>query len=346
MDVNQEKLQTAKKVLDVLIKNELRDGVYDHLNLDKWDWPTGVALYCMYKIYKKTGDKDFLDHITEWFEAQLQKEPPHRNVNMVTPMLAMVCLYDETKDPKYLEHIESWVDWVMNDMARTEYGGMQHMTVWNMHYQQLWDDTLFMTVLFIAKAGKVLGRPELVDEAKYQFLIHIKYLQDKKTGLWYHGWTFDCRHNYAEAFWARGNSWFTSGAVEFIDIVGERDASIRFIEAAWQDQVRALIKYQSINGLYNTLVNVEESYWETSATAGIAYGLLKGIRIGLLDEDKSFYAQNAADAVMRNISADGMVEGVSYGTGMGKDFDFYKKIAIVPTAYGQGLTLLMLTELI
>lgn len=289
---------------------------------------------------------DFYNALIDWYDRQLQKEPPHRNVNTVAPMLTMVCLYEENKNPVYLEHIESWINWVMNEMPRTEYGGMQHMTVWNRHNQQLWDDTLFMTVLFLAKAGKVLDRPQLVDEAKYQFLFHIKYLQDKRTGLFYHGWTFDCRHNFANAFWARGNSWFTSGAVEFIDIVGEHDATTRFVEVAWKDQVKALIKYQSINGLYNTLVDVEESYWETSATAGIAYGLLKGIRMGLLDKENEFYAMNAANAVLAKIQDDGIVAGVSYGTGMGKDFDFYKNIKICPTAYGQGLALLMLTELI
>ena len=103
---------------------------------------------------------------------------------------------------------------------------------------------------------------------------------------------------------------------------------------------------ESINGLYNTLVDVEESYWETSATAGIAYGLLKGIRMGLLDKENEFYAMNAANAVLAKIQDDGIVAGVSYGTGMGKDFDFYKNIKICPTAYGQGLALLMLTELI
>lgn len=346
MSIDQEKLQLAKKVLDVLLKTERKDGFYDHMNMDNWEWPVGVALYCMFKIYKKTGDLDFYNALTDWYDKQLQKEPPHRNVNTVAPMLTMVCLYEENKNPVYLEHIESWINWVMNEMPRTEYGGMQHMTVWNRHNQQLWDDTLFMTVLFLAKAGKVLDRPQLVDEAKYQFLFHIKYLQDKRTGLFYHGWTFDCRHNFANAFWARGNSWFTSGAVEFIDIVGERDATTRFVEVAWKDQVKALIKYQSINGLYNTLVDVEESYWETSATAGIAYGLLKGIRMGLLDKENEFYAMNAANAVLAKIQDDGIVAGVSYGTGMGKDFDFYKNIKICPTAYGQGLVLLMLTELI
>jgi unsaturated rhamnogalacturonyl hydrolase len=347
MSLDNQKLALAKKVLDMLIKNEKREGIYDHLHMDNWEWPTGVALYSMFKVYKKTKDQEFFKYLTWWYEDQFKKESPHKNVNTVAPMLGLVCLYEETKNEAYLPYIEEWISWVMNEMPRTQYGGMQHMTVFNKHYQQLWDDTLFMTVLFIAKAGKIFNRQDLIEEAKYQFLIHVKYLQDKKTGLFYHGWTFDCRHNFAEAFWARGNSWYTAAVVELLEILeGEEDASVRMIVAAWVDQVKELLKYQGENGLYNTLVTTEECYYETSATANIAYGMLKGIRMGLLGQEHLEAALKSAHAVISKIKEDGMVDGVSYGTGMGKDLDFYKKIAIAPTAYGQGLAFLMLTELI
>ncbi len=64
-----------------------------------------------------------------------------------------------------------------------------------------------MTVLPLAKFGKVLGRPYYVDEAKRQFLLHIKYLFDPQAGLFSHGWTFESGgHSFARARWARGNS--------------------------------------------------------------------------------------------------------------------------------------------
>ena len=53
------------------------------------------------------------------------------------------------------------------------------MTVLNRHYEQLWDDTLYDCFVLL-KAGKVLNRDEYVDEARFQFLFHIKYLQDKR----------------------------------------------------------------------------------------------------------------------------------------------------------------------
>ena len=56
-------------------------------------------------------------------------------------------------------------------------------------------------------------------------------------------------------------------------------------------------------------------------------------------------AVKAAQGVLSQVEPDGLVGGVSYGTPMGNDLDFYRSIPIQPTAYGQGLVFLMLTEL-
>lgn len=346
MAVNTEMLKLADKVVGMLIRNKEKDGLYDELSMDNWDWPTGVALYSMYKVYKKTGDPKYLDYLVKWFEDQLRKPIPHRNVNTVCPILTMVCLYEETGNQQYIPHIQTWADWVMQVMPRTEYGGMQHMTIDSDNTQQLWDDTLYMTVLFLMKTGKLFRNETYMNEAKYQFLIHIKYLQDRKTGLLYHGWTFDGRHNFADALWARGNSWFTSATPEFIELCGTEDCVTRFIGNAWMEQVKELIRHQAENGLFTTLLNDETSYYETSASAGIAYGILKGVRMGILAEEYLEYGKKAAYAVISQIDDTGMVNGVSYGTGMGKNLEYYRMRPIVPTAYGQGMTFMMLTELI
>ncbi|WP_258567321.1 glycoside hydrolase family 88 protein, partial [Enterobacter sp. Colony194] len=44
------------------------------------------------------------------------------------------------------------------------------------NHQQMWDDTLMMTVLPLTKIGKLLNRPEYVEEATYQFLLHVQNL--------------------------------------------------------------------------------------------------------------------------------------------------------------------------
>ena len=343
MGYNYEEL--AQRVLNMLKRPDTENVSKGHLTMDNWEWPTGVALYGIWKTYVRTGDGEILKYLEDWYAHRFTLEAPHRNVNTVAPMLALTCMYEKTHNEDYLPRIVSWAEWVMNDMPRTEYGGLQHCTIWNRHYQQLWDDTLFMTVLFLCKAGLVLNRPEWVEEAKFQFLIHIRYLQDKVTGLFYHGWTFDRRHNFAGAFWGRGNAWFTMASVELVEMIGRDSAAARYILTSLQDQVLALWKLQRENGMFTTLLDVEESYLETSCTAGVAYGVMKGVRLGYLDSKYLDMGKHAAEAVIGKIQPDGTVDGVSNGTGMGPNFDFYKNISITPTAYGQGITFLMLTEL-
>ncbi len=335
----------SERVLGMLRREHDAGESRGHMTMDNWEWPTGVALYGLWKTYDQTGRADVLEYLQAWYARQLAGPAPHRNVNTVAPMLALTCLYERTRAPEYLPPIESWADWVMHAMPRTEFDGLQHITVWNKHYQQLWADTLFMTALFLLKAGLVLGRTDWVEEAKYQFLLHSRYLQETRTGLLTHGWTFDCRHAFAGAHWARGNAWFTAAGAEMLSMLPEHDAAARLVLSALRDQVQALWKLQRESGLFTTLLDVEETYEETSATAGIAYGVLRGVRLGYVGEGYRDMAEKAARAVIGKIAPDGTVMGVSGGTGMGHTLAFYRAIEQTPTAYGQGLTFLMLTEL-
>lgn len=334
----------ADKVIGKLQTTHEGGGENDHLTLDTWEWPQGVAVYAMVKVYAITKDDAILSYLTAWYENHFQRGLPSRNVNTTAPMLALTYLYEITKRQDYLARIRDWAEWVMKKMPRTEEGGLQHITTHDENRQQLWDDTLFMTVLFLYRAGTVLSRPEYCEEAKYQFLLHIKYLHCTDNALWYHGFSFIGRHHFAGAFWARGNSWFTAGAIDFLELMGE-DAQARFIREAWRAQCQALVRLQDAQtGLWHTLLDHPDSYLETSASAAIAYGLLKGVRMGLLPESFGQNAQKAVEGVTRMIDEQGFVQGVSYGTPMGRDLDFYRNIPICPTAYGQGLAFLMLTE--
>ena len=313
-------------------------------NRGTWEWPQGVAVYAMYKLYKATGNKQTLEDMRAWYARHLAKGLPSKNVNTMAPMLGMTLLYKETGDETYRPIIEEWSQWVMTQMPRTQEGGLQHITSDDVNEQQLWDDTLYMTCLFLYQAGDALGREDMKQEAEYQFLLHIKYLHSPKTGLWYHGYCFQGRHHFGQAYWGRGNSWFTACAVDFAEWIPDGPVR-RLILNTWQEQCKALLSVQDPeSGLWHTLLDQPDSYLETSASAAIAYGLLKGSRLGLLDEDCRAAGEKALQGVIAQVAEDGTVQGVSYGTPMGWTQDFYRTIPIQPTAYGQGLTFLMLTE--
>lgn len=337
-------LEISQRVLGKLQHNRGTGDIHDHLTLDTWEWPQGVAVYAMYKLYKATGNKQTLEDMRAWYARHLAKGLPSKNVNTMAPMLGMTLLYKETGDETYRPIIEEWSQWVMTQMPRTQEGGLQHITSDDVNEQQLWDDTLYMTCLFLYQAGDALGREDMKQEAEYQFLLHIKYLHSPKTGLWYHGYCFQGRHHFGQAFWGRGNSWFTACAVDFAEWIPDGPVR-RLILNTWQEQCKALLSMQDPeSGLWHTLLDQPDSYLETSASAAIAYGLLKGSRLGLLDEDCRAAGEKALQGVIAQVAEDGTVQGVSYGTPMGWTQDFYRTIPIQPTAYGQGLTFLMLTE--
>ena len=335
---------TAQRVLGRLQSCRGTGDLHDHMTLDTWEWPQGVALYAMFKLYKAGSGQQVLDDMRTWYDRHLAMGLPPRNVNTTAPMLALTLIYRETGEEKYRQPIADWAEWVMTAMPRTREGGLQHITSDDENRQQLWDDTLYMTCLFLYQAGMALGREDMMRHAEYQFLLHIKYLHSQKTGLWFHGFCFEGRHHFVEAFWARGNSWFTAGAVDFIEWLPEGPVR-SMILATWQEQCEALVPLQDgVTGLWHTLLDQPDSYLETSASAAIAYGLMKGARLGLLGDAYREAGERALSGVLAQVAEDGTVQGVSYGTPMGWTQDFYRTIPIQPTAYGQGLTFLMLTE--
>ena len=344
MNINAEICETAEKVINRLISTKKNDISNDHMVIENWEWPQGVAMYSLFKYYRNTGKKEYLDFILNWYEERIKEGLPARNVNTTAPMLTLAYLCESNPNEEYYKLCEEWATWIMEQMPRTEEGGLQHITTHDINPQQLWDDTLFMTVLFLAKFGKIAGRQNLIDEAVSQFLLHIKYLYHTKTGLWYHGWTFYGRHNFGEGLWARGNSWYTSAVVEFIEILDLKGPVKKYLVDTLEAQVSKLTELQSENGMWHTLLDEPDSYVETSATAAIAYGMLKAVRLNLIDSKYRQVAVKAVDAVLQRISEDGTVQQVSYGTAMGMNKEHYRDIAICPTAYGQGLTFLMLTE--
>ncbi|WP_042461656.1 beta-galactosidase BglB [Neobacillus dielmonensis] len=323
------------------------DGlVVDDKSWNVWNWPQGVGLYGIYKFWRLTKNEQALTIIKEWFNARFEEGVPPKNVNTMAPLLTLAFLYEDTKDQTFVPYLEKWAEWVMYDMPRTKEDGLQHMTYGPENKNQLWDDTLMMTVLPLAKIGRLLHKPEYIEEAKKQFLIHIKYLSDRKTGLWFHGWTFEENHNYAEALWARGNCWITIAIPEIIEILDLKPGDFfrDFLIETLIRQVEALAKYQHESGLWHTLINEPTSYLEASATAGFAYGILKSVHKRYISGDYEVVAHKAIRGLLNEISEDGTVQKVSVGTGMGDSLQFYKDIKITAMPYGQSLTVLCLSE--
>lgn len=312
-----------------------------------WEWTQGVGLYGFWKLYKEAGRKECLEKLLAYYDRQLEIGLPAHNVNTTAPLLAMSYVAEDQGRQDLMKVCEEWAAWIMEQFPRTREGGFQHMTSDSLNEQELWDDTLFMTVLFLANMGRILQNKSYLEEAEYQFLLHIKYLTDRKTGLWFHGFTFLENHNFAEALWGRGNCWITAAIPDFLEITGCQGSVKRLLEETLKRQAEALLRYQDGSGMWHTLVDDETSYPEASATCGFAYGLLKGVRMGILGEDCRLAALKAVSPILENTDQEGILHQVSYGTAVGRDSrQFYKDIVLKPMPYGQALAILFLLEVL
>lgn len=339
-----------------------------------WEWTHGIGLYGLYQyslllpsmLPQPAPDPSklplplpYLDPATiikAWFTEQLPRSTT-KNINTMSVFLTLAYLYSAspTSNHTYRPWLESWASWAMHSLPRTVYGGFQHTTYSSFNANELWDDTLMMTVLPLAAIGKVLNRTEYVEEAKRQTLLHVQYLLDVRTGLWFHGWKFDdaadggVGHHFARARWARGNAWVTMFVPDFLELLDlpAGDALHVHLVGVLQAQCKALKRLQADDGMWRTLLDVaasEGSYPEASATAGIAYGMLKGVRKRYLGEEYEEVAWKAVRAVIGNVSEEGELLNVSFGTAMGENLQHYKDIPLTSMPYGQAMAMMMLGE--
>nr|XP_018265083.1 uncharacterized protein I303_03266 [Kwoniella dejecticola CBS 10117]OBR87241.1 hypothetical protein I303_03266 [Kwoniella dejecticola CBS 10117] len=337
---------------------------------DGWEWTHGVAHTFLTHVSAEPA-KYSVKTVLDWFEYQYKatdgKGCP-KNINTMAPFYSLICLMQDgkTNDPRWSAWVDEWAEWIMTDLPRTEERGFQHMNYRSVHYNNLWDDTLMMTVIPLAKIGVVLDRPQYIKESIYQFLLHIRYLMDPVTGLWYHGWCFtpdgkptqfsknpnvaSYGHHFSAALWARGNSWITLAIPMLLEILQdklEKDDPVRLtLISVLKRQIDALIPLQDPQmGLWRTLLVDKETYVETSASAGFAAGIYMSLRLGLISGDQyRLTADRALQGVVEQIDDSGEVGNVSYGTGVGLDLQFYKDIPITPMPYGQALAMAALVE--
>lgn len=334
---------------------EMKSGkIARDFGIEEWDWPQGVGIYGLMQLQKVSSDAHMYDDFLQrWYERNVDAGLPSKNINTTAPMLTLADFCTRMEDPQFEELCIERAEWLMNGLPKTRDGGFQHVTTAlgnrdgvSLNEGQLWLDTLFMAVLFLARMGVKYDNKEWLAEAERQFLVHIKYLYDPKSGLFYHGWSFQRMDNFGGIFWCRGNSWFTYSAMALLEILEDKGSPAvrKFLIDTFKAQASALRKLQGEDGLWHTVLTDADSYGEVSGTAAITAGLLKGIKLGILSSRYKDCVEKAMNAICENISEDGTVLNVSAGTGMGMDADHYKNILRLPMAYGQSLTLLALIE--
>lgn len=310
----------------------------------RWDWSIGVAFYGIAQAYEVSPHAGWFEEMQRWIDAKIDGGMKNVCVNSTMPLHAVLSLRERLlDDPKYERICERYDRYLMQEQKRTPSGAIPHFMSAGGAAAEIWADTLFVSVIYLARRGAALGEKSYVREAVKQLVLHMAKLRDESSKLYFHGWD-DVASKPLGFLWGRGNAWVTSAAVDILQYEPEDTQEKRLAVGMLNEQLDALACLQDESGMWRTVLDRPDSYLETSVTAGVAYGILKGIRLGLVDEKFKPAAERAVAAVLANVDAEGNVLGGSSGTAVQADLEGYRTIPLQVTAFTQGLGLLAVAE--
>jgi unsaturated rhamnogalacturonyl hydrolase len=313
------------------------------MDIDDWDWNAGVGVIAISDYYETIQEPEVLDFLSGWVTRNKHQCAKKDHVNYLAPLAMYPDMFRRTNEPYFRDTAVEYADWVMASAGRSADGVFYHGASVS---GEVWADTVFMALIFLSRTARLTGNRRVAEQVARQLLAHLQLLQDDNTGLLFHGYHCVEDHHMSGALWTRGNSWVVIGAPMLVETIRGLVELPEEIFTRYQKLVDGMLRYQANNGLWHTIITRPDFYQETSGSAGVAGGIMKAVRLRMLEADKAAPAMKAMAAVIAKIDPDGAVQGVSGGTPIMPTIDAYGKLTRYPTLYGQGLTLLMLSEYI
>ncbi|AEJ61616.1 glycosyl hydrolase family 88 [Spirochaeta thermophila DSM 6578] len=328
--------ERLREIIDLVAKRTM--------NVDfTWDWPAGVAFHGICRAWEATGKDEYLEFLIRWVDEYLEVGLPPFTVNACAMGHTLLTLHEATGETRYMDLVMQKVRYLREEAPRFGEGVLQHtVSTKNDFPEQAWVDTLFMAAYFLLRVGVTLQDDEIIEDALSQYYWHEELLQDETTNLFYHAWDNLSGTHLSGIFWGRGNAWAALTMAEALRLIDYTYPMFMQIEGALRDLLSALVRLQSEEGLWHTVLTDPSSYLETSASAGIAAAL---VLYGHPLHGK--YVARALNGIVDNIGPDGSVRNVSAGTAVMRDVEAYKQIPKKRVqGWGQGLALVFLSSLL
>jgi len=171
-----------------------------------------------------------------------------------------------------------------------------------------WSDSVFMDIPILAKAGALSGERKYFDMAARHFF-YMQKIVGRPDGLYRHQASTD-------AAWGRGNGFPALGLALTLTNLPTDHPDYPALLASFQAHMKALSRYQDVNGMFLEVIDYPGAYPEYSATAMIATAMLRGVRRGWLDA--SVYqpiVDRAWRAILIRTASDGRLFDVAESTG-------------------------------
>lgn len=334
--------EAACRIVSLMLKGQPGDWGMD---IESWDWNPGVGIIAILEYYECSQRPEVLNDIIKWTERNRYLSDKHKVINAMAPFTIYPRLYELTGNQYYLNQAIQIGDWMLTEAPKTKEGAFEHtVTESEVFSEQVWADTIFMAVLFLARLARVTANKKYGEEALNQLQLHYKLLQDEKSGVLFHGWDYGRNNHMSSARWGRANAWIALATPMILQELQGMLHAPEVLMERYLRLLRGLKTYQAENGLWPVVVDRPDYRFEMSGSVGIASSFIKAANQGWVGAEYREAADLTLEQLLNSIDENGCVGGVSGGTPVLPTEEDYNAFEIRPTQYGQGLALFLLNE--
>lgn len=355
--------QTGKEVTrmkDINENTQLKQGGF---RLTSYEW--GVTYSGALAAYDVTGDVAYRDYVLKRHRLLADMAPyfqkvyqQHKDIDVnvrrvIDPhalddagAVATSMMKAMLRDPSLplRPRIDLYMDYILNKEYRLADGTFARLRP---QKNTVWLDDMFMGIPAVAYMGKFTGDTKYYDEAARQVMLFADRMFVPDDGLFRHGWV-EAMTPHPAFYWGRANGWALLTLCEVLDVLPADHPVRPQILDLLRRHIQGLARLQHHDGFWHQLLNRSDTYLETSATAIYTYCIAHAVNEGWVDA-KAYGATALLgwQAVNTSVNAQGQVENVCVGTGMGFDAAFYAYRPVhVMAAHGYGPTLWAGAEII
>jgi len=338
-------------------------------DLGSWGYAKSLYLYGQYLVWRRTGDKRYLQYIKDWIDSHVDSEGnvfntdkegkkteiAFTNLDSMLPGNLLLLLHKETKEAKYKIAADK-IRKKFDTYKRTSEGGFWHAEGQSRQWQ-LWADGVFMSMPFLVRYGHLYGDSTYTNnEATKQLIIYASHLNDPKTGLMFHAydesgastWADPATKHSAE-FWCRAIGWFGMTLIEVLETLPKDHPNRPKLIAQVRQLAKAYTDFQDPKtGLWYQVVNKGDlpgNWLETSSSSMYTYMLSMGVKRGYIDKKYMNTAKKGYQGVLTKISLDpdGMtnIVDICEGTNVADIAYYFARKRNVNDFHGLGAFLIM-----
>lgn len=327
----------------------------------EWDYPQGLVLEGMWRVYERTGNTDYRDFIRDWIDrfvtdSGLTGDVTLNKLDNMMPGVQLCHLYQEyPSESKYAVAAQQIRDSI-DTWPRTSDGGLVHRTYspWN---TRLYLDGVFMLTIFLTNFGEVFDDTVYCNnECADQLLIYNDHLKYPETKLAWHAWDearsafwADPVTGLSPEVWCRALGWYVVSSVEVLERLPTDHSDRQAIIDILAERLEGIKNYQdSTAGLWYQVVdkgNLTDNWVEESSGCLYTYALSKAIEADYVSSaDYYDTAKKGYEGILSNIELDvtgkTKLYGTCPGTGAGDTYAYYiDRPQVTDDNHGQGVFL-------